>query len=451
MKKSLKAFIFLSLAIALLEVAFVALAHHQQKLALDESLQEKIEQVESSFELGLLNAEQQVSELARYVASFPAVRQLFLSGRLAVEYEGGGAGGAEAAKIRSKLLTVSQDTWYLLDQSFDFLQMNYHLPGKATSFLRVHKPEKYGDQLTPFRQMLVDAHASQRLISGLELDHVDMHVRGIAPVFAYDESLGQDMYVGTLELATSLKQVVDAVAANQGIDLAVVVDLAQLETMLWPEQLEKKKREKGVSGNFLVEETSFEDGTNFLQGVDIDALKRVERTDVHPCKSGGYHWLASFPLRDYWGEKDLGRPAIGRVVLSSDATESYLVLEANLHKNIILALLGFIVIEILLWLALQLTAWKLERMVEAGRVELEEKNRNLEIALDEVKTLSGLVPICSYCKKIRDDDGYWNRLEHYIETNTEAQFSHGICDECVDEHFPGARDQIEKDRREGGD
>lgn len=62
--------------------------------------------------------------------------------------------------------------------------------------------------------------------------------------------------------------------------------------------------------------------------------------------------------------------------------------------------------------------------------------RKLKTALAEVKTLSGLLPICSHCKKIRDDKGYWNQLETYIQNHSEAKFSHSICRECVKKHYP---------------
>ncbi|MES2605503.1 MAG: hypothetical protein V4603_11240 [Pseudomonadota bacterium] len=54
---------------------------------------------------------------------------------------------------------------------------------------------------------------------------------------------------------------------------------------------------------------------------------------------------------------------------------------------------------------------------------------------EEVRSLSGLLPICAWCKKIRDDKGYWNQLETYIKNHTEADFSHSICPVCMDEHF----------------
>ncbi len=55
---------------------------------------------------------------------------------------------------------------------------------------------------------------------------------------------------------------------------------------------------------------------------------------------------------------------------------------------------------------------------------------------EEVKTLRGLLPICSYCKKIRDDKGYWKQIEVYIAANSQADFSHGLCPECGLEHYP---------------
>jgi len=66
---------------------------------------------------------------------------------------------------------------------------------------------------------------------------------------------------------------------------------------------------------------------------------------------------------------------------------------------------------------------------------LEEKNNKLQKALDEVTQLQGLLPICANCKKIRDDKGYWNILETYIEKHSEASFSHGMCPDCNKELY----------------
>ncbi len=60
----------------------------------------------------------------------------------------------------------------------------------------------------------------------------------------------------------------------------------------------------------------------------------------------------------------------------------------------------------------------------------------LQSALEEVNLLSGLLPICSACKKIRDDKGYWNQIEEYIRDRSDAEFSHGICPECAKKLYP---------------
>jgi CheY-like chemotaxis protein len=78
----------------------------------------------------------------------------------------------------------------------------------------------------------------------------------------------------------------------------------------------------------------------------------------------------------------------------------------------------------------------LEDRVKERTAELETTNRALSRALSEVKQLNALLPICSYCKKIRDDKDYWQSVEGYISQHTDATFSHGICPECFVKHVP---------------
>lgn len=68
--------------------------------------------------------------------------------------------------------------------------------------------------------------------------------------------------------------------------------------------------------------------------------------------------------------------------------------------------------------------------------ELSRKNKELEEAQSKIKVLGGIIPICMHCKQIRDDKGYWNQLEKFITENSEAQFSHGICDNCMNTLYP---------------
>ncbi len=67
--------------------------------------------------------------------------------------------------------------------------------------------------------------------------------------------------------------------------------------------------------------------------------------------------------------------------------------------------------------------------------ELHEKNIELQLANNEIKQLQGILPICSKCKKIRDSDGYWKQVESYIEDNSDAKFSHGLCEKCANDLY----------------
>lgn len=69
--------------------------------------------------------------------------------------------------------------------------------------------------------------------------------------------------------------------------------------------------------------------------------------------------------------------------------------------------------------------------------ELRRSNDELQRALSEVKVLKGLVPICASCKKIRNDQGFWQQLEEYIQQHSEAEFSHGLCSPCIKKLYPG--------------
>lgn len=88
-------------------------------------------------------------------------------------------------------------------------------------------------------------------------------------------------------------------------------------------------------------------------------------------------------------------------------------------------------------------ALKLSRDKEKHLIE------ELQKSLSEIKKLSGLLPICSHCKKIRDDQGYWSAVEDYIGTRMDTRFSHGLCPDCIKELYPDiAKRLAEKEKKD---
>ncbi len=81
---------------------------------------------------------------------------------------------------------------------------------------------------------------------------------------------------------------------------------------------------------------------------------------------------------------------------------------------------------------------KLEKERTMLRLELEE-------ALAEIQTLRGILPICSFCKNIRDDKGYWQQIEAYFSRKSDVQFSHGVCPDCIRKEYPELKKLLKKD------
>jgi hypothetical protein len=104
------------------------------------------------------------------------------------------------------------------------------------------------------------------------------------------------------------------------------------------------------------------------------------------------------------------------------------------HTHIVLldlTLITFLLIPILYFLVYRPLKTDMNEIDRLNR-EKDIKIDQLNTALREIKTLRGIIPICSSCKKIRDDKENWNQIEMYIKEHSEADFSHGICPECAE-------------------
>lgn len=138
--------------------------------------------------------------------------------------------------------------------------------------------------------------------------------------------------------------------------------------------------------------------------------------------SGKFRWTEAeqgFHVKIYYRELALGVVEVDKIAFP-EYREQYLNLALSISE------LCGLVIE---------NAKKREQLKES-EARLQQEKEKLEKALAEVHQLSGLLPICMHCKKIRDDQGYWKRIETYIEEHSGAEFSHGICEECLNRYYP---------------
>ena len=155
---------------------------------------------------------------------------------------------------------------------------------------------------------------------------------------------------------------------------------------------------------------------------------------------------------------DRGNTTLEQQIFSSDAVETYVPImrenkivgvfevyydiskeKQKLHSLISLSSGTLFVMASILLTAVLISTYKANKSIAAQKEVEEAKGKlivELQAALAKVNKLSGLLPICASCKKIRDDKGYWNQIESYIREHSEAEFSHGICPECVKKLYP---------------
>ena len=134
----------------------------------------------------------------------------------------------------------------------------------------------------------------------------------------------------------------------------------------------------------------------------------------------------------------------GIVFILSGALELFERLVSEVHR--LEAYEADEIITTIPFVLLFLAVFSFRRWRESVRLsrELEAANARLLQALDEIRELKGIIPICAECKKIRDDEGYWQQLEEYISTHSGAVFSHGLCPDC----FEKAVKQLEEKETE---
>jgi K+-sensing histidine kinase KdpD len=99
------------------------------------------------------------------------------------------------------------------------------------------------------------------------------------------------------------------------------------------------------------------------------------------------------------------------------------------------------VVQAVVFGSVSLLVASLEKQRREAIWSLEEANRELLSSLHEIKVLRGILPICSYCKRIRTDDEAWVQMETYIHEHSEADFSHTVCPDCLGRHFPDIYDR----------
>ena len=383
MTKPNKIFAFLSIVLLFSDIAIVAINYFMAHHAFDLSLQERGERQRRSYALALNMEMNNMLRMASFIAKDREIQQLFWQGKQAVTSEGGGAGGPRATQARQALLKKVGPAWQHLQEALDVRQFHFHLGPGSLSFLRVHRPEKFGDRMDGLRHIIVDTNHDHQSRTGFETGRVYSGLRGVVPVFYTHEQSGEKVHVGTLELGTSLGPMLKAFDSQTKTGIAALLRAAHVRDAMWPEMIRETFKKLSAECQCAIESTSREHEFEAVLHALLPTMQQERDnrlyTKVIPLH-GGHVAVTHFPLYDYRGKRDKYAGHVGRIVMWSDISGEMAALNNSIRTNAAYALAAFVIIEILLYLAIRIMNARLLKEIEASTEALRESRHAVQQA-----------------------------------------------------------------------
>lgn len=324
---------------------------------------------------------------------------------------------AERARLRADLQKAMAGTYTRL-RNWGYRQLHFHLSDN-TSFLRMHRPEKFGDDLTDIRETVRLVNTDHKYIEGFEEGRIYNGYRFVFPIQHKGE------HVGSVEISISLSACGNAMKSLYDDNFKLLMDKQVVQQKLFSEELENY-RQSTLGDNYYVDKET--DHAPCLYAFSSDKNFTVFRDKLAAGFAAEEDFIEIFQLKDtihlvkFLSIRNISNKTVGYMVLIE---ESILFNTFSLIKERIATFtIGlFILIMVLLQLFFYF------------------KNRSEE--------LKNFIPICSSCKKIRKpganprEENSWMSLEAYFTSKTITSLSHGYCPSCIKDFEAQVRDITE--------
>jgi diguanylate cyclase (GGDEF)-like protein len=379
-----------SALIALSDIVFIGLNYQASLSILKKETEDWAHQAENNFNISLENKAISMQQLATFIAGDPRVASLFEEGKKAVLAEGGGPGKERAAFFRKELFSLVNPSWKNMTAKYDVRQLHFHLGPGSTSFLRAHRPEKYGDNMDNVRYTVVDVNQNHISTKGFETGRVYSGIRGVVPVFNKSNPDGKEIIVGALEAGTSFSILLRELQKNIDSDFAILFNQDHVYRNMWPNFIKQHFSSDRKVENFFIEETTGNQGNDVFKIKELGSLLKKQEGSILIQQPDTIQ-ICTFPLRDYKASTDSSLPDSGKVVVWKDATKKMAVFNQTLKNNIFYAVLALLLVEILLYSTWEYSRKKLQNAIDKKTQELSVANENLE----KLASLDGLTQLAN--------------------------------------------------------
>ena len=342
-----KLFVLISIAVIAVAFGWVWSSYFFGQRGLEAVVQERGAQLRKAYEADLELHSQFVHEIAEYVAHDTTVNQLFRAGADAAA--SGDAAGEQAA--RQALLNHVNQSWQRLNPHQADRIMHFHLP-PATSFLRVHEPDKYGDDLSDVRSTVVEVNNTRKPITGFESGRYFHGIRAVTPVFSKDDA-GDEQFVGALEVGVTLSSVLQQLANQSGAHFAVLFDSEHLNERVSAQRLAMYRAVHTQIGSLVM------DWSSAASEADAETLSTLLAAAEDANKSTFIHsdWrhttgASRFPLLEVTVNDAETSEPVGSVLAWFSIDDQIAQLQDRVIRTMIVALLLVIIIEVVLYVGL---------------------------------------------------------------------------------------------------
>ncbi|NOQ77615.1 MAG: PAS domain S-box protein [Methylococcaceae bacterium] len=382
--------LYLSIAFLIMVATVTALfsSHSTGQKEFKSELEEQLMTAYDSYQLSFTKTTNMLQQISTFVANDSRAQELFLAGKKAVEEEGGGKGGLKAAQLRTELYELVQASWNKMKGQFIVRQLHFHLGPGSTSYLRVHKANKFGDNMDDVRYSIVAANTTLKPTHGFETGRVYSGIRAVTPVFSAGTIESKETHIGALEAGSSFSFLIDALEVYSDFNYAILLKESHLKANVWPDYLAKLHNNNPPIENLFIEASS--DNAllrHVLNSSDVIDYIRQGKAKILD-EDNAPVIFKSFPLRDFNGEQNPELPDVGYVFIWKTVADEQLQFQYRFRKEIVTAVFIALVLMAVTLSLLSKVIQRFEKELETER-QLSEKQQQFESLMNNTST--GLV------------------------------------------------------------
>jgi len=288
--------------------------------------------------------------------------------------------------IRQELLNHVKPGWDKMSQRYHFRQLHFHFADKSTSFLRVHKPEKFGDSLTDIRYSINYANEHKKLVKGFETGRIYSGLRAVTPVFSAENEAVIPLHVGSLEIGTSLSPLIQKVSHiikesdhSHLLNAMVILNEKQTTQKLWPERTQWfNENQRLVNGAAIEVSSDLKFSKEILSNPLLNSLiLQDEHQAYFSDQLSRPIAFISFPFKNIESKVNGLDEHVGHVILWFDASESIKMVKNRAKAIITMTALTTIFVLFLFYFLLN--------KLNSHYRQVEQLNSQLTTALTELK------------------------------------------------------------------